>query len=56
MTTVASLLTTLPGTFYTNPAIFAREQERVFEQMWFCAIRADDLPAAGAFRTVQIGM
>ncbi|TQS40928.1 aromatic ring-hydroxylating oxygenase subunit alpha [Cryptosporangium phraense] len=50
-----SLLATLPGSYYTDPAVFAAEQEKIFEPMWFCAIRADDLPAAGAFRTVQVG-
>lgn len=29
----ASLLRTLPGAYYTEPAIFAAEQERIFEQM-----------------------
>ncbi|WP_305783186.1 aromatic ring-hydroxylating oxygenase subunit alpha [Symbioplanes lichenis] len=51
----ASLHPTLPGRFYTDPALFAVEQERIFEAMWFCAIRGSDLPAPGAFRTVPIG-
>jgi Rieske 2Fe-2S family protein len=51
----ASLLRTLPGTYYTDPAIFAAEQERIFEQMWFCALRGSDIATAGAFRTVQVG-
>ncbi|MDH6133336.1 Rieske 2Fe-2S family protein [Kitasatospora sp. MAA4] len=50
-----SLLPTLPGSSYTDPQIFAREQERIFEQMWFCAVRADDLERPGSFRTVQVG-
>ncbi|OZM72276.1 2Fe-2S ferredoxin [Amycolatopsis antarctica] len=50
-----SLMVTLPGRYYTDPAIFAREQERIFEQAWFCAVRAGDLAAPGAFQTVQIG-
>ena len=50
-----SLLATLPGTYYTDPEIFAQEQRRIFEQMWFCAIRGEDLAAPGSFRTVQIG-
>ncbi|SHN45825.1 aromatic ring-hydroxylating oxygenase subunit alpha [Cryptosporangium aurantiacum] len=46
---------TLPGRYYTDPEVFAREQERIVERMWFCAVRADDLAASGAFRTVRIG-
>ncbi|WP_327044250.1 aromatic ring-hydroxylating dioxygenase subunit alpha [Microbispora sp. NBC_01189] len=50
-----SLVATLPGAYYTDPGVFARECERVFESMWFCAVRASDLPKPGAFRTVQVG-
>ncbi|WP_354644704.1 aromatic ring-hydroxylating oxygenase subunit alpha [Kitasatospora camelliae] len=50
-----SLIPTLPGPSYTDPAIFALEQERIFEQMWFCAVRASDLDKPGSFRTVQVG-
>ncbi|MCX3059426.1 aromatic ring-hydroxylating oxygenase subunit alpha [Streptomyces beihaiensis] len=51
----SSLISTLPGDYYTDPAIFALEQERVFETMWFCAVRAADLTKPGSFRTVQVG-
>src|SRR5947209_7183841 len=51
----ASLVATLPGSSYVDPAVFAREQELIFERMWFCAVRAADLAGPGAFRTVQIG-
>ncbi|MEC3982080.1 aromatic ring-hydroxylating oxygenase subunit alpha [Amycolatopsis sp. H20-H5] len=50
-----SLLPTLAGRYYTDPAVFAAEQEKIFEQLWFCAVRSADLPVAGDFRTVQIG-
>ncbi|GAA0261837.1 aromatic ring-hydroxylating dioxygenase subunit alpha [Cryptosporangium japonicum] len=50
-----SLISTLPGRYYTDPAVFAGEQERIFETMWFCAVRSDDLPGPGSFRTVRIG-
>ncbi len=50
-----SLLPTLPGLYYTDDTVFALEQQRVFEQLWFCAVRAGDLAAPGAFRTVQVG-
>ncbi|GGK45199.1 (2Fe-2S) ferredoxin [Planomonospora parontospora subsp. parontospora] len=50
-----SLIATLPGSFYSDDAVFALEQERIFESMWFCAVRAADLAGPGAFRTVQVG-
>jgi Rieske 2Fe-2S family protein len=53
--TTPSLLPTLPGTLYTDPAVFAQEQERIFEQMWFCVVRDSDIGTPGAFRTVQVG-
>ncbi|MFD4676019.1 aromatic ring-hydroxylating dioxygenase subunit alpha [Lentzea sp. NPDC058450] len=51
----SSLIPTLPGHTYTDPQIFELEQQNIFEQMWFCAVRSADLPDAGNFRTVQIG-
>ena len=39
-TQTGSLISTLPGNYYTDPTIFAMEQDKVFESMWFCAIRA----------------
>ncbi|GGK77044.1 aromatic ring-hydroxylating oxygenase subunit alpha [Mangrovihabitans endophyticus] len=53
--TTPSLLPTLPGHYYTDPALFAHEQARIFEQMWFCAVRGSEIPAPGAFRTVPVG-
>jgi Rieske 2Fe-2S family protein len=50
-----SLLATLPGSCYTDENIFALEQEKIFERMWFCAVRASDIPKPGTFRTVQVG-
>ncbi len=50
-----SLISTLPGCSYTDPEVFAAEQAKVLETMWFCAVRADDLAGPGAFRTVTIG-
>jgi Rieske 2Fe-2S family protein len=45
--------TTLPGRYFYDPDIYAREQERLFGQMWTCVGRADALPAAGDFKTVE---
>ena len=51
----ASLIPTLGGHYYTDPNVFALEQSRIFEQMWFCAVRSADLPTPGSFRQVQVG-
>ena len=51
----ASLISTLAGQYYTDPAIFALEQSHVFEDMWFCAVRSSDLPTPGSFKKVQVG-
>ena len=50
-----SLIATLPGHFYTDETVFALEQEKIFEAMWFCVVRSDDLGGPGAFKTVQVG-
>jgi glycine betaine catabolism A len=50
-----SLVATLPGSAYTDPAVFAAEQEHVFEAMWNCVALAADLTGPGAFRTVTVG-
>ena len=50
-----SLVKTLPGSAYSDPELFAREQELIFERMWFCAASSADIGKAGSFRTVQIG-
>ena len=51
----SSLLRTLPGSAYTDPVVFAAEQERIFEPSWTCVAAASDLAAPGAFRTVTVG-
>ncbi|MFG2093399.1 aromatic ring-hydroxylating dioxygenase subunit alpha [Streptomyces sp. NPDC048612] len=50
-----SLIATLAGHHYTDPGIFHQEQEKIFERLWFCAVRAADLAKPGAFRTVRVG-
>jgi Rieske 2Fe-2S family protein len=51
----ASIIPTLPGHYYTDPEIFAREQQQLFEKMWFCVARTAELDKPGAFRTVDVG-
>jgi Rieske 2Fe-2S family protein len=46
--------TTLPGRYFYDPDIYAREQECIFGQMWTCVGRADALPAPGDFQTVEL--
>lgn len=48
-----SLISTLPGEYYTDSGLFALEQERVFEAMWFCVARAAELAKPGQFRTTR---
>jgi Rieske 2Fe-2S family protein len=55
LTTTSSLIATLQGSSYTDPEVFAHEQAKIFESLWFCAVRAEDLPRPGAFKTVQVG-
>jgi Rieske 2Fe-2S family protein len=50
-----SLIRTLPGNAYFSPEIFAREQEKIFEQMWICVARGSELAKPGDFKTVQVG-
>jgi Rieske 2Fe-2S family protein len=51
----ASLIPTLPGPSYTDPAVFGREQEKIFATYWFAALRAAELEGSGSFRTVDVG-
>jgi Rieske 2Fe-2S family protein len=46
--------TTLPGRYFHDPDIFAREQERIFGDLWVCVGRADALPNPGDFTTVEL--
>ena len=50
-----SLLPTLPGYSYTDPAVFEQEQARIFETHWFAAARTADIHGPGSFKTVDVG-
>jgi glycine betaine catabolism A len=50
-----ALIATLGGDFYTSPTVFAAEQDQIFEHMWCCAARSDELATPGQFKTVQVG-
>jgi Rieske 2Fe-2S family protein len=51
----ASLISTLPGRYYTDPDVFAAEQDAIFHTLWYCALRSAELVNPGDFRTVQVG-
>ena len=53
--TGSSLIPTLPGAHYTDPAIFELEQSRIFQAHWCAVARGSDLPTAGNFRKVDVG-
>ena len=59
MTTMARLETpfvsTLPGRYYYDPAIYEMELERIFSQMWVCVGRADAITGAGVYEVVTVG-
>jgi len=40
---------TLPAKFYTDRALYEREGDIFFRQMWVCAGRVEELPARGSF-------
>lgn len=42
----------LPNAFYTDPQVFAAEQERVFARNWACIGFGKDVPAAGDLKPV----
>jgi Rieske 2Fe-2S family protein len=46
---LSSVPKTLPARYYTDPAQFLREIESFFFKGWFCAGRADCIPAAGDY-------
>ncbi len=48
-------LSTLPGKYYYDPAIYDLELEKIFSRMWVCAGRADTLTGPGAYQLVTIG-
>jgi phenylpropionate dioxygenase-like ring-hydroxylating dioxygenase large terminal subunit len=50
-----SLIQTLPGRLYTDPAVFEQEQARIFESMWFAVARSAELGEPGQFVTKQVG-
>lgn len=59
MSTIArpesTFLSTLPGRYYYDPAIYEQEVERIFSRLWVCVGRAENIAEVGAYRTVPVG-
>lgn len=47
-------VTTLPGSYYDDPAVYACEQAQIFGQMWVCVGLAAAIPEPGDYRTVDL--
>jgi Rieske 2Fe-2S family protein len=45
----------LPRAFYTDPAIFERDLERMLLRHWFCAGHVSSLPNAGDYFLIDLG-
>jgi Rieske 2Fe-2S family protein len=49
-----ALQPSLPSTAYTQPEQYAQEKSCIFEREWMAACRADEIPAAGTWRVMNI--
>jgi choline monooxygenase len=47
--------TTLPAAWYSDPAFFEHERQRVFRRGWVCAGVTDELPVPGAWSARTVG-
>ncbi|KHL18782.1 Rieske 2Fe-2S family protein [Mumia flava] len=50
-----SLEPTLPGRWYTDPTIFAREQAAILEASWSCVVRSADIARPGDWEVATVG-
>src|ERR1041385_7929394 len=46
---------TLPGEFYTSEQIYRDELQKVFNNRWICAGRAEQIPNSGNYFLYKIG-
>jgi phenylpropionate dioxygenase-like ring-hydroxylating dioxygenase large terminal subunit len=51
----ASATRTLPWSWYSDPAVLALEQERIFRRFWQYVARADEVAEAGSFVATHAG-
>ena len=54
-TSASSLAQTLPGAYYTDPAVFDAEKQRIFERSWMCVCRVDAVVRPGQFVRAEVG-
>ena len=54
-TTTPSLAPALPGTYYTNPAMFDADKRGIFDRSWMCVGRADAVGQPGQFFRAEVG-
>jgi Rieske 2Fe-2S family protein len=52
--TVCGLEPTLPSSWYRSDRAFALEKERIFCREWLCVGRAEEWPAPGASRVLDV--
>ena len=52
---VSATTTSLPSRYYTDPAVFGRELERMFYEMWLHVGRVDDVAQTGDYLMREIG-
>ncbi len=50
----SSLRSTLPGAYYTSPAMYEIEKEQIFARSWICIGRGDALEDAGHVLTAEV--
>jgi Rieske 2Fe-2S family protein len=53
--TATPLQPTLPGRYYTDPEVFASEEERIFAHEWVYVARGEELPDPGAVVRRRVG-
>jgi Rieske 2Fe-2S family protein len=54
ITPIGGLEQTLPSSWYYSGDIYALERERIFCREWICVARAEELPAPGDFRVLDV--
>jgi glycine betaine catabolism A len=45
---------TLPGKYYHSPEIYQEEVEKIFCKLWLYACRAEEIPAVGDYKLIQV--
>lgn len=45
---------TLPGKYYHSPDIYREETDKIFYTFWLFACRAEEIPAPGDFKLIQV--